>query len=151
MSPPLRGKPGRRLLRKLSPVPPGTESGFPPESDRAGDGGYSRRQGRVPPPPIPTLIWKQKTGIDVECQIYDTDLFDFDEEVKPLIHVLISKTLEDARREVLEEEELKEIIKEQEKYKTLFEQNNNRIKQREEDEINRFEEHKKKSAVSLNN
>ena len=104
----------------------------------------------VPPPPIPTLIWKQKTGIDVECQIYDTDLFDFDEEVKPLIHVLISKTLEDARREVLEEEELKEIIKEQEKYKTLFEQNNNRIKQREEDEINRFEEHKKNKRAKIN-
>ena len=71
----------------------------------------------IPPPPVQKYLWPEKTGIDVECQIEDEDLFNFDEEVKPLIHVLISKTLEDARREVLEEEELKEIIKQQEKYR----------------------------------
>ena len=101
----------------------------------------------VPPPPIPKYIWHEKTGIDEECQIEDEDLFKFDEEVKPLLHVLICKTLEDARREVLEEEELKEIIKQQEKYKNLFECNNNRIKQLEEDEKNRLEEHKRLKAL----
>ena len=101
----------------------------------------------VPPQPIPVLLWHEKTGVDEECQIGDTDLFDFDEEVKPLIHVLISKTLEDARREVLEEEELKEIIKQQEKYKNLFESNNNRVRKLEEDEKNRLEEHKKLKAL----
>ena len=101
----------------------------------------------VPPPPLPVLVWPQKTGIDEECQIYDEDLFNFDEEVKPLIHVLISKTLEDARREVLEEEELKEIIKQQEKYKNYFEKDSDRIKQLEEDERIRLEEHKKQKAL----
>ena len=49
-------------------------------------------------------------------QIYDADaeLFDFDKEVEPMLNVLVLKTLEQARMEVLEEEELK-IMKEQKK------------------------------------
>lgn len=49
-------------------------------------------------------------------QIYEGDyeLFDFDEEVEPMLNVLISKTLEQARMEVLEETEM-EIIKRQKK------------------------------------
>ncbi len=45
-------------------------------------------------------------------QIHDEDpeLFDFDTEVDPMLNVLCSKTLEQARMEVLEEEELR-IIK----------------------------------------
>ena len=101
----------------------------------------------LPPPSIPILVWHGKTGIDEECQIEDEDLFNFDEEVKPLIHVLISKTLEDARREVLEEEELKEIMNQQEKYKNLFENNNKRVRQLEEDEKNRLEEHKRQKII----
>jgi hypothetical protein len=42
-------------------------------------------------------------------QIFDADaeLFDFDTEVEPMLNVLCLKTLEQARMEVLEEEELK--------------------------------------------
>ena len=49
-------------------------------------------------------------------QIYEGDheLFDFNEEVEPMLNVLITKTLEQARMEVLEETEL-EIIKNQKK------------------------------------
>ena len=104
----------------------------------------------LPPPPQPVLIWKQKTGEDVECQIEDGDLFDFDEEVKPLIHIIVSKTIEDARREVLEEEELKHIMEQQEKYRKLNEYNNNRVRQIEENEKNRFEEHKRKKELKNN-
>ena len=104
----------------------------------------------LPPPPQPVLIWHQKTGIDVECQIEDGDLFDFDEEVKPLVHIIVSKTLEDARREVLEEEELKHIMEQQEKYRKLNEDNNNRVKQIEEEEKNKFEEHKRKKQLKEN-
>ena len=104
----------------------------------------------LPPPPQPVLIWPKKTGKDVECQIEDGDLFDFDEEVKPLIHVIVSKTLEDATREVLEEEELKTIIEQQEKYKNLNEENRNRVKQLEDDERERFEEHNRKKDLKDN-
>jgi hypothetical protein len=49
-------------------------------------------------------------------QIYDGDyeLFDFDKEVEPMLNVLIEKTLDQARMEVLEEHELL-IIKQQSK------------------------------------
>ena len=104
----------------------------------------------LPPPPQPVLIWPKKTGIDVECQIEDGDLFDFDEEVKPLVHIIVSKTLEDARREVLEEEELKQILEQQEKYRQLNENNSNRVRQIEENEKNRFEEHKRKKGLKQN-
>ena len=104
----------------------------------------------LPPPPQPVLIWPKKTGKDVECQIEDGDLFDFDEEVKPLIHVIVSKTLEDATREVLEEEELKTIIEQQEKYKNLNEENRNRVKKLEENERERFEEHNRKKDLKDN-
>ena len=104
----------------------------------------------LPPPPQPVLIWHKKTGIDVECQIEDGDLFNFDEEVKPLVHIIVSKTLEDARREVLEEEELRHIMEQQEKYRKLNEDNYNRVKQIEENEKNRFEEHKRKKKLKEN-
>jgi hypothetical protein len=47
-------------------------------------------------------------------QIYDEDpeLFDFDKEIEPMLNVLITKTLEQARMMALEEEELR-IMKEQ--------------------------------------
>ena len=104
----------------------------------------------LPPPPQPILIWHKKTGTDVECQIEDGDLFDFDEEVKPLVHIIVSKTLEDARREVLEEEELRHIMEQQEKYKKLNEYNKNRVRQIEENEKNRYQEHKRKKELKEN-
>ena len=98
----------------------------------------------LPEPPQPLLIWPKKTGIDVECQIEDGDLFNFDEEVQPLVHIIVSKTLEESRREVLEEEELKHVKQQQEKYKKLNEANDKRVKSIEDKEQKRFNEHNKK-------
>ena len=104
----------------------------------------------LPEPPQPVLIWPKKTGIDVECQIEDGDLFNFDTEVQPLVHIIVSKTLEESRREVLEEEELKHIKEQQKKYKNLNEANNNRIKSIEEREKKIFEEHNRKKELKQN-
>ena len=104
----------------------------------------------LPPPPQPLLIWPKKTGIDEECQIEDGDLFCFDEEVQPLVHIIVSKTLEESRREVLEEEELKHIKEQQIKYKKLNEANNNRIKSIEEREKKIFAEHNRKKELKEN-
>ena len=104
----------------------------------------------LPPPPQPLLIWPKKTGIDVECQIEDGDLFNFDEEVQPLVHMIVSKTLEESRKEVLEEEELKHIKEQQEKYKKLNLANNNRVREIEEKEKKRFEEHNHKKELKQN-
>jgi len=59
-------------------------------------------------PQIP-LFKPEKRGEDAGTQIEKGDLFDFDEEVEPIINVLTFKTLEEARMEVLEEEEIKEM------------------------------------------
>ena len=101
----------------------------------------------LPEPPQPLLIWPKKTGIDVECQIEDGDLFNFDEEVQPLVHIIVSKTLEESRREVLEEEELKHVKQQQKKYKKLNEANDKRVKSIEDKEQKRFSEHNKKKEL----
>ena len=104
----------------------------------------------LPEPPQPPLIWKEKTGEDVGCQIEDGDLFNFDEEVQPLVHIIVSKTLEESRREVLEEEELRHIKEQQEKYQKLNDLNVKRVKNIEEKEKQRFEEHNRKKELKLN-
>jgi len=104
----------------------------------------------LPEPPQPLLIWKGKTGEDKGCQIEDGDLFNFDEEVQPLVHIIVSKTLEESRREVLEEEELRHIKEQQEKYKKLNDLNINRVKAIEDKEKKRFEEHNRKKELKLN-
>ena len=104
----------------------------------------------LPEPPQPLLIWQGKTGEDKGCQIEDGDLFNFDEEVQPLVHIIVSKTLEESRREVLEEEELRHIKEQQDKYKKLNDMNINRIKSIEDKEKKRFEEHNRKKELKLN-
>ena len=104
----------------------------------------------LPEPPQPLLIWKGKTGIDEGCQVEDGDLFNFDEEVQPLVHIIVSKTLEESRREVLEEEELRHVNEQQEKYKKLNDLNINRVKNIEEKERKRFEEHNRKKELKIN-
>ena len=67
-----------------------------------------------------------------ETQIWDGDLFDFDYEVEPILQVLLGKTLEHSRMEVLEEEELKMMKQQQEHYQNL--------KKSEMEKVHRLEE-----------
>ncbi|CAD8185091.1 unnamed protein product [Paramecium pentaurelia] len=64
--------------------------------------------------PPDRLFVPKKNGIDKETQIWEGDLFDFDQEVEPILQVLMNKILEQSRMEVLEEEEIK-LMKEQQK------------------------------------
>jgi len=48
-----------------------------------------------------------------------TQLFDFDMEVKPVLEVLVGKTLEQSLLEVLEEEELADLRQQQRMYEEL--------------------------------
>ena len=57
-------------------------------------------------PPTP-LFLPRKEGEDVETQVEDGELFDFDLEVDPILEVLVGKVIEQGRMEVLEEEELR--------------------------------------------
>jgi len=68
--------------------------------------------------PAPIFI-PMKTGVDVETQIYEGDLFDFDTEVEPILEVLVGKTLEQSMMEVMEEEELQNMRAHQEHFEQI--------------------------------
>uniref|UniRef100_A0A0X3P530 Radial spoke head protein 3 homolog n=1 Tax=Schistocephalus solidus TaxID=70667 RepID=A0A0X3P530_SCHSO len=63
--------------------------------------------------PASPVFVPAKTGIDVATQIEPYDLFDFNIEVKPILEVLVGKTIEQALLEVMEEEEIADLRKEQ--------------------------------------
>ena len=71
---------------------------------------------KLRPRPLTPPYIPQKIGIDATTQIWDHDLFEFDREVEPILHVLISKTIEQSTLEVNEEIELEQITK----YKEAF-------------------------------
>ena len=56
-----------------------------------------------------------KRGVDAKTLVEDNELFIFDHDVEPILSVLCGKTLESARMEVLEEEELR-VMREQQKH-----------------------------------
>ena len=101
----------------------------------------------LPPKEQEKLVWPEKTGVDVETQIEDGELFNFDEEVMPLVHIIVSKTIEDSRREVLEEEERAEIQQQQKNYEKLMKEDAERVANIEKNEKEKFEEKKKKKAA----
>ncbi|XP_054712081.1 radial spoke head protein 3 homolog B-like [Uloborus diversus] len=56
-------------------------------------------------PPSPLFV-PAKSGLDASTQIYPGELFDFDEEVEPLLEALVGQTLEQSVIELMAEEEL---------------------------------------------
>ena len=69
--------------------------------------------------PMNRLFVYKKDGVDREQQILEGELFDFNTEVEPLLQVLLGKTLEQSRMEVLEEEELKAMKDQQKKFEQM--------------------------------
>ncbi len=61
-----------------------------------------------PRPPTPPYL-PRKVGVDAEAQVDNAEVFEFDEDVKPLLELLISSTLDQAVMEVREDETLKNI------------------------------------------
>jgi hypothetical protein len=49
------------------------------------------------PPPSPKYVPK-KTGIDAATQVEDYELFNFDQEVSPILDVIVSKSLEEVAK-----------------------------------------------------
>merc|ERR1740127_384933 len=66
-------------------------------------------------PPSP-LFMPAKIGVDIDTQIEDGDLFDFDVECEPVLEVLVGKTLEQSMMEVLEGEELDSLRRHQDDF-----------------------------------
>eukprot|EP01039_Chlorochromonas_danica_P009653 gene9653-10672_t len=101
-------------------------------------------------PPSPLFV-RAKIGYDVETQIENGDLFDFDMEVEPLLEVLVGKTLHVAMLEVIQEEELEAIRLQQQEYETIrnielaeVQRLEAEIKRKESEKIRRIEQEKKR-------
>ena len=90
-------------------------------------------------PSTPHFIPK-KTGIDQEAQVEQGELFDFDEEVEPLLNALCSKIQEQSMMEVIEEEELKMIKEERSQYLKLREKELTEAQKQELQEVRKLEE-----------
>jgi radial spoke head protein 3 len=69
--------------------------------------------------PISPLFVASKTGRDVDTQIEIGDLFDFDLEVEPILEVLVGKTIHVSMLELMQEEELEAIRREQEQFEAI--------------------------------
>lgn len=69
-------------------------------------------------PPTPLFV-PRPSGNDASTQIEPGDLFDFDTEVGPVLDVLVGKTLNHALIEVLQEDELAGMRKQQEAFAAL--------------------------------
>jgi hypothetical protein len=69
--------------------------------------------------PATPLFVRAKTGRDVDTQILPGDLFDFDLEVEPILEVLVGKTLHVSMLELMQEEELEAIKRQQEDFEAI--------------------------------
>ena len=68
-------------------------------------------------PPSPPYI-PAKIGVDAITEILDGELFDFDTEVQPILETLVGRAVEQGFIEVMHEEELAEMRKQQQEFLT---------------------------------
>lgn len=90
--------------------------------------------------PVVRLFMAAKAGEDQETQVWDNELFDFDYEVEPLLRVLCGKTLQAARAEVLQEQELRVMRDRQEALHRLSKEEQDSIRAMEDKELRIKEE-----------
>uniref|UniRef100_A0A8D0E1X5 Uncharacterized protein n=1 Tax=Salvator merianae TaxID=96440 RepID=A0A8D0E1X5_SALMN len=99
--------------------------------------------------PATPLFIPAKTGRDVATQIWEGDLFDFDIEVKPMLEVLVGKTIEQALLEVMEEEELASLRAHQYAYHELRYAELAEVQRLEEQERRHKEEKERRKKQQL--
>ena len=77
----------------------------------------------------------QKLGKDISTQIEDGELFCFDEDVKPLLTVIVGKTLEQSVLEIEQEDEINNLREAKAMYERKKKEDDERIKEIETKEI----------------
>ena len=95
--------------------------------------------------PQTPLFTPVKYGEDKATQIEKGELFDFDEEVEPIINVLTFKVLEESRMEVLEEEELKEMKRQEQEFEKVRNRELEIVQKLENQERRRNEEKERRT------
>lgn len=105
----------------------------------------------VPLPP-PAAYVPRKTGVDTYSQVeHQHELFDFNSEVKPVVDVIVKKTIEQALFELSSEEELKTLQSEINKFNIERETEARwiHLKEQETIEDNKFKERERSGRVRL--
>eukprot|EP01006_Ploeotia_vitrea_P015046 TRINITY_DN41649_c0_g2_i1.p1 TRINITY_DN41649_c0_g2~~TRINITY_DN41649_c0_g2_i1.p1 ORF type:complete len:329 (-),score=64.47 TRINITY_DN41649_c0_g2_i1:133-1119(-) len=99
-------------------------------------------------PPTPLYV-PFKTGRDTETQIEPGDLFDFEQEVEPLLEVMVGKTLEQAMLEVQQEEELENMRQQQLKFQQARREERMEVERQEAVEKRKYQEkeHRKQQEM----
>ena len=88
-----------------------------------------------------------KRGVDKKTLVQDNELFKFDREVEPILSVLCGKTLEFARMEVLEEEELRVMKSQQQHFNELNKTELSDAQRMEQMEQRKLQEFERKKAL----
>ncbi|XP_030260461.1 radial spoke head protein 3 homolog isoform X1 [Sparus aurata] len=96
--------------------------------------------------PATPLFIPAKSGKDVETQIEEGELFDFDLEVQPVLEVLVGKTIEQSLMEVMEEEELACLRAQQRAFNELRNNELAEVKRLQEQERRHSEEKERRTA-----
>jgi len=96
--------------------------------------------------PVTPLFVPAKTGADVETQIMPGDLFNFDREVKPILEVIVGKTMEQSMLEVMEEEELENLREQQRKFQETRKREQCATQRLEEQELRLTQERERRIA-----
>ncbi|XP_066492517.1 radial spoke head protein 3 homolog B-like [Tiliqua scincoides] len=99
--------------------------------------------------PATPLFIPAKTGRDVATQILEGELFDFDIEVRPMLEVLVGKTIEQALLEVMEEEELANLRAHQRAYLELRRAELAEVQRLEEQERRHREEKERRKRQQM--
>ena len=92
----------------------------------------------LPPPPIKPYV-PMKTGIDTMTQVEDHELFDFEREVRPMVHVITTKTLEQSLLELQEEDELEALELFKEEFKRRKESEGDRSARKVQEEMKKVQ------------
>lgn len=86
-------------------------------------------------------------GVSKKTLVEDNELFLFEDEVEPILSVLCGKTLEVARMEVLQEEEIFEMKRQQTNFQNLQETENDEIRKMEELEEKKLAAYEAKKSL----
>jgi hypothetical protein len=94
-------------------------------------------------PPEPPFV-PPRTGIDADTQVDEEELFQWDLEVRPIVATIVGKILEQALKEVHEEEEFANIRRHKEAIEHRRNVDLSEMLRLEEGELRKFEEKQKR-------
>jgi len=85
----------------------------------------------------------------MQTQIEDDELFDFEVEVEPILQVLVGKSVEQGRMEVIEEDEIEELRQHQVAYEQVRDAELLEVQRLEAEEIRRQEETDRRNLQAM--